>query len=361
MDALKVRAERIINLMELTKTQACVVKSLENRRYFTDLSTSEGMVVITAKGNRYVIVDDRYEEICEKQLAPQGFIIKIVVNGNYRDIMYEIVQSDRVSVMLLESEDISHEEYTHFENSMYCKISPLKSQLAKIRASKDIEEVESLKTAQRISEKTFEEIINCIKPGMTEKQVQARLVQSLLENGSDLDKFHIWCVSGANSSLVHGVATDKVIEKGDALLLDFGAVYNGYRSCLARTISIGRPNGDFAEAYKAVKNAGLLGAKHIRAGVSAKEVDDEIRGYIEQMGYGKYFVHDSGHGLGLSYTEAPVISSRSRDVLEKGNIIITEPGIYIKGKFGIRIGDTFYIGERGTEDLTKIQRELIIL
>ena len=120
---------------------------------------------------------------------------------------------------------------------------------------KDLEEVENIKTAQRINEKSFEELLSFIKPGMTEKQIQAKLVQLMLENGSDLAKFHICCVSGTNSSLVHGHATDKRVEKGENLMLEFGAVYNGYRSDMARTIVLGKANEDFKKAYQIVQNA----------------------------------------------------------------------------------------------------------
>lgn len=362
MNALKNRADRIVQLLILTKTDACVVKSLENRRYITGLATSDGMVVVTRMGNRYVIVDERYEEIATKQLIPQGFAVRIALSrADYVDIMNDIVQTDRVSAMLLESDGISHEEYIDFENGMYSKVMPLKTQLSKIRTSKDAVEVENIKTAQRINEKTFEQMLDYIKPGMTEKQVQAKIVQSLLENGSDLDRFHICCVSGPNSSLVHGAATDRIITAGDPVMMEFGAVYNGYRSTMTRTVCVGQPQEEFKRIYNIVHNASLLGAKYIRSGVTAAAADEEIRGYIEQSGYGLNFRHASGHGIGLDYIEGPVLSYNSKETLAVGNVISMEPGIYLKGQFGVRIADLLYIGQQGTEDITRAPRELIIL
>ncbi len=362
MFSLRTRADRVRKMLELTRTDACVVKSFENRRYLTDLPTSAGLVVVTKMGNCYVIVDDRYEEVARKELAWQGFIIRVVLNKhNYMDVMNDIVQSDKISTMLIESDIISHEEYLDFERAMYAKVMPLKSQLAKIRACKDLKELESTKTAQRISEKTFDELLEYIKPGMSERQVQTKIVQSLLENGSDLDKFHICCVSGSNSSMVHGRATDKIIEKGDPLLLDFGATYNGYKCSMSRTICVGKPTEDFVNAYNVVKNANLLGAKYIKNGISGKSADEQIRSYIEQMGYGPNFLHASAHGIGLKYNELPAVSPSSKDTLSVGNIIAMEPGVYFKGKFGVRIGDLFYIGEKYTENLTRSPKELIIL
>lgn len=362
MFALKARADRIIKLLELTKTDACVVKSVENRRYLTGLATSAGMVVITKKGNRYFVVDDRYEEIATKQLVPQGFIVRGLLNyDNYAEIMYDIVQRDHVSVMLLESDGISHEEYIKFENSMYSKVMPLKAQLNKIRAIKDLEEVENIKTAQRISEKVFDEMLEYIKPGMTEKQVEAKIVQKLLENGSDLAKFHMCCVSGPNSSLIHGKATDRVIEKGDPLLMDFGAIYKGYRSSMSRTIAVGKPSEDFEKAYNAVKAASLLGAKYVKAGAVAQSVDEEIRAIIEDMGYGGNFRHAAGHGIGIDYIELPIVGHKSNEILNVGNLMVIEPGVYVQGQYGIRIGDMYHIGENGTENLTRTTKDLIIL
>ena len=362
MFALKARAERMIKLLELTNTDACVVKSRQNRRYFTGLSTSAGMVVITRRGNRYVVVDDRYEEIATKQLVPQGFIVRVLLNyDNYAEIMDDIVQSDHISAMLLESDGISHEEYIQFENSMYSRVMPLKAQLNKLRAVKDLEEVENIKTAQRISEKVFDDILEYIKPGLTEREVEAEIVHKLLDYGSDLGQFHMCCVSGANSSLIHGSATDRIIEKGDPLLLDFGAIYNGYRSCMSRTVCVGKPSADFERAYNAVKAASMLGAKYVKAGVSAQTVDREVRGYIEQMGYGGNFRHGTGHGVGLDYIELPLITGRSTDVLATGNMLVIEPGIYVKGEYGIRIGDLYYLDENGTEDITRAAKDLIIL
>ncbi|MEG0019356.1 MAG: Xaa-Pro peptidase family protein [Oscillospiraceae bacterium] len=362
MFALKTRAERVRKLLALTKTDACVVKSIENRKYLTGLTTTEGMVIVTKAGNCYVLVDERYEEIATRQLAPQGFIIKVILTPlNYVDFMNDIVQSDKIKSMLLESSGISHEDYLEFETAMYAKVMPLKTQLYKIRTSKDLEEVENIKTAQRINEKTFDEILEFIKPGMTERQIQAKLVQSLLENGSDLDKFHICCVSGANSSLIHGQASDKVITNGECLLLDFGAIYGGYKSYLTRTISIGKPSSEFAKAYEVVKNASLIGVKYIHNGNSCKNADTEVRSYIEQMGYGGNFRHSSGHGVGLDFIEAPVIAQRSTETLQVGNVVTLEPGIYIKGQFGIRICDLLYIGDSGTENLTRAPKDLIII
>ncbi len=358
----KQRADRLRKVLELIKADACIVKSEGSRRYLTGISTNEGMVVITRAGNRYFLVDTSYEEMATRALSVQGFTVRTVgQQAEYAMFINEIIQADKIKTVLLESNAVSHEEYLSFENALYAKVLPLKTQLDKLRMIKDLEEVENIKTAQRINEKSFESLLGFIKPGMTEKQVQAKLVQLMLENGSDLEKFHICCVSGANSSLVHGHATDKVIEKGDNIMLEFGAVYNGYRSDMARTISVGEPSDEFKKAYKIVQNACIIGQRYIQKGVSGKAADTEIRQYIEENGYKNYFRHSLGHGIGVQLREGPYLAQDSKDILTIGNVVTMEPGIYIKGKFGIRIEDLLYISNMGTENLTRTTRDLIIL
>ena len=358
----KARADRLRKVLELIRADACIVKSEDSRRYLTGISTNEGMVMVTRAGNRYFLTDTSYEEMATRALSPLGFTVRTVgQNAEYAMFLNEIIQSDKIKTVLLESNAISHEEYLAFENALYAKVQPLKTQLDKLRMIKDLEEVENIKTAQRINEKSFEELLGFIKPGMTEKQVQAKLVQLMLENGSDLEKFHICCVSGPHSSLVHGRATDKKIETGENLMLEFGAVYNGYRSDMARTICIGQPSDEFKNAYRIVQNACVIGQRYIQKGVSGRAADTEIRRYIEENGYRNYFRHSLGHGIGIQLREGPYLAQDSKDVLTAGNVVTMEPGIYIKGKFGIRIEDLLYISNIGTENLTRTTRDLIIL
>ena len=358
----KQRSDRLRKVLELIKADACIVKSEESRLYLTGLSTSRGMVMITRAGNRYFLVDSRYEELASRILSPQGFTVRTVGQGSeYAMFINEIIQADKIKTVLLESINMNHEDYLALENALYAKVMPLKTQLDKLRMAKDLEEVEYIKTAQRISEKSFEDLLPFIKPGVTEKQVQAKLVQLMLENGSDLEKFHICCVSGANSSLVHGRATDKVIEKGYNLMLEFGAIYNGYRSDMARTIVVGKANEEFKKAYRIVQNACIIGEKYIKKGVSGRASDAEIRRYIEENGYKNYFRHSLGHGIGIQLYEGPYLSQDSSDILTAGNVVTMEPGIYISEKFGIRIEDLLYISNLGTENLTRTTRYLIEL
>lgn len=358
----KARADRLRKVLELIRADACIVKSEDNRRYLTGITTRDGVVIITKAGNRYFIADAKSEEIASRQLSPQGFTVRGVNQpSEYPICINEIFQADKISTALLESNSISHEDYLWLENSLYAKILPLKTQLDKLRMTKDLEEIEYIKTAQRISEKSFEDLLRFIKPGMSEKQIQAKLVQLMLENGSDMAKFNIVCVSGENTSLVHSTATDRIVEKGDNVMLEFGAVYNGYRSNMARTFCVGKANDEFKRAYNVVKNATIIGQKYIRKGVSGRDADSEIRRYIEENGYRNHFRHSLGHGIGIGLEEAPYLSQDSVDILTTGEVVTMEPGIYLPGKFGVRIEDLLYISNLGTENLTRTTKELLEL
>ncbi len=362
MFSIKLRLEKVRKLLELIKTDACVVKSYENRLYLTGLKTSSGLVIVTKRGNSYFLVDKRYEEIAQKQLLSQGFKVIIVNNGSeYTKYINEIVQSDRVSSMILESQGISHEDYLSFETALYAKTMPMKSQLNKLRMIKNLDEVENIKAAQRINEKVFNEVINFIKPGMTERQVQAKIVHLMLENGSDLDKFSICCISGKNSSLIHGRASDKVIEKGENVMIEFGAVYNGYRSNMARTIFFGKPSDEFLKAYDVVKNSFVIAMQHLKNGAAGIDADTAVRNFIESSGFRGCFNHSLGHGIGIDLNESPALSPTSTDILSKGNILAIEPGIYLKENFGIRICDMFYVSDNLVENITRTPKDLIIL
>ncbi len=356
----KIKLEKVRELLSRVKADAIVVKSYENRLYLTGLKASWAVVIITKKG-QYFLCDDRYSEIATRELVPLGFNVVVGTTVQTMKNINNIMQDDRVSVMLLESDGISHEDYLAFETALWAKTFPLKTQLQKLRAVKDLSEIENIKTAQRINEKCFEEILKFISVGLTEKEIEAKLVHLMLENGSDLDKFHICCISGKNSSLVHGRASERILRDGDVLLLEFGAVYNGYRSNMARTVCIGYASEEFKKAYEVVKNSFVIAMQNINSEKSAKKIDEEVRTYIEKSGYRGCFNHSLGHGIGIDLNEAPILNPSSSDMITPGNVLAIEPGVYIKENFGIRICDMIYLSENSIENLTRATKELIIL
>jgi Xaa-Pro aminopeptidase len=218
-----------------------------------------------------------------------------------------------------------------------------------------------MRKAQSITDKAFAEIITRLKAGMTEKELQAELIYCLYKNGADGLAFSPIVVSGPNTSLPHGVASDRVIREGDFVTMDFGAQYQGYCSDMTRTVAIGYASEEMKEVYNTVLKAQLAGIAATKAGIPGGEVDGAARAVIEEAGYGKYFGHGYGHSVGLEIHEAPNCGFASQQIMVENCVASAEPGIYLPGKFGVRIEDVLIYKEGGYENITASPKNLIII
>jgi len=223
---------------------------------------------------------------------------------------------------------------------------------------KDERELECLWQAHKIADAAFEQLLKELKAGMTEKELAARLEYYMRSLGSDGVSFDTIVASGHRSALPHGAPTDKVVEVGDFVTFDFGALYNGYHSDTTRTVVMGMANSWHREIYTVVQEAQYRGLKAAKPGITGKELDAEIREYLESRGYGKYFNHGLGHGVGLEIHELPNINSRGDIVLQEGMVFTIEPGVYIQGRGGVRIEDTVVLTKEGTHSLTALKKTL---
>ena len=231
-----------------------------------------------------------------------------------------------------------------------------------IRMCKSREEAEFIVSAQRIAEKAFENILNFIKPGVTEKQIEARLMCDGTLAGSEGPSFEYIVVSGPNTSKPHGKAGERTVQPGDFITMDYGCTYNGYLSDMTRTVAVGDVTDEQRHLYETVLKAQRIALDMIAPGVSCREIDKAARDYI--IGFEKYkngFGHSLGHSVGLEIHETPVFGPKSEDVCRQGHIMTVEPGIYLPGEYGCRIEDMVYITENGYENLTLSPKELIIL
>ena len=238
---------------------------------------------------------------------------------------------------------------------------PLSSRLLDLRSVKSKKEADNIIKAQRIAEKAFYDILDYIKVGMTEKLIAATLNYKMMCYGAESPSFDTIVVSGQNSSLPHGVPTEKKIEKGDFITMDFGAMYNGYCSDMTRTVAVGFATDEMKKVYDTVLNAQLAGIDAAQAGRTGAEIDRVARDIISSAGYGQYFGHALGHGVGIEIHEEPKVSPSNGEVLPEGSVITIEPGIYIPGHFGVRIEDMLYIKTNGNTNLTNYPKNLIIL
>lgn len=354
------KIEKASALCGVLGADACLITSPENRRYLTGLRSSSAAVLLTASGNAYYITDFRYIEDSKAQLAAEGFSI-VMENGNLLSAIDRICQEERLSSLAFEDGYITQRDYTHWEKTLQIDLISMGDSLATLRQIKDDYELDCIKTSLQIAEQSLEEAFSEAKAGMSEQEFSARLTYHLLKNGSEFGEFGIVAVSGTKSALPHGKASDKPLAYGDFLLVDFGAIYQGYYSDITRTVAIGNATPKMEAVYDTVLKANLAGISAIQAGKTGKEIDSAARAVIADAGYGDYFLHGLGHGVGQEIHERPKLASTSEDILAKGNVVTVEPGIYLPNEFGVRIEDMLLVTDKGAQNLTRMEKGLRVL
>ncbi|MCH5191318.1 MAG: aminopeptidase P family protein [Oscillospiraceae bacterium] len=352
------------NLKKLLADQgehtAALIISPENRRYFTSFPSSDGYLLVN--GERAVfITDGRYIEAAENSAKDCEVVLQERIYPQIGQILEEmgcqnlLVESSRMTVSVYNSlKGVLKKTSISTDDALDKMINSL-------RSVKTAEEIESIKAAQKITDDAFTHILGFIKPGVTEREIGLELDSYMLSHGGEALSFETIAVSGKNSSMPHGVPSDKKIENGDFITMDYGTVVNGYHSDMTRTVAVGYADDEMKKVYKTVLAAQKACLEGLKSGLSCRDGDALARKVIEDAGYGKYFTHSTGHGVGVEIHEFPNLSPSSDTVLTPGHIVTVEPGIYIPGKFGVRIEDMAVITENGCEDITHSPKELIIL
>jgi Xaa-Pro aminopeptidase len=248
-----------------------------------------------------------------------------------------------------------------YEKKLNAQLIPLHSKIAGFRQVKEAYELERMRKAQQITDAAFAEVLTRIDVGMTEKEVAAELIYCLLKNGGEGLSFDPIVVSGPNTSLPHGVPSDRRLKEGDLVTMDFGVIYQGYCSDMTRTVALGYATEEMRKVYDTVLKAQLAGIEATRAGVKGKDIDAAARQVIVDAGYGDYFGHGYGHSIGMECHEQPSCSPAGETVMEENMVSSAEPGIYLPGKFGVRIEDVVIIKADGCEDITRSPKNLIII
>ncbi|GEN32835.1 M24 family metallopeptidase [Aneurinibacillus danicus] len=329
-----------------------------NRRYITGFTGSSGCCLVTESAAD-LITDFRYIEQAIRQ-APAFEIVR-----HQADMLETVIErAKRYGVKRLGFEK-SHVTYALYQRLAELadgiKLVPVSGVVEASRLVKTADELQVIREATEIADKAFAHILNFIKPGVTELAVANELEFYMRSLGAASSSFDIIVASGARSALPHGVASDKVIEKGEMVTLDFGAYHKGYCSDITRTIAVGEPGEKMREIYNIVLRAQLNGVNKIGAGMTGKEADALTRDIILEAGYGPYFGHSTGHGIGLEVHEGPTLSVRGEQKLEPGMVVTIEPGIYLEGEGGVRIEDDVVITENGCEILTRSPKELLVI
>jgi len=341
------------------KADGLLLTSRYSRHYGAEFDISEGVAIVSAKGCRY-FTDSRYIEAAQKGI--KGFeVIMTDREHPFTLLLNEAIADFGVTTLGYEENYLTVGEYNAYDSKLNAKLVPMHAQISGFRAVKEEWELQHMRKAQEITDKAFAEMCTRIKTGMTEKELQAELIYCLYKNGGEGLSFDPIVVSGPNTSLPHGVATDRVIQAGDFVTMDFGVLYNGYCSDMTRTVAVGYATEEMETVYNTVLQAQLAGIAATRAGVKGKEIDAAARKVITDAGYGDYFGHGYGHSLGLEVHEAPNCNPSGETVMEVGMVSSAEPGIYLPGKFGVRIEDVVIFTADGCENITKSPKNLIIV
>ena len=352
------RIKQIQNFLE--PDEAAIIFDDNNRFYFTGMRSSAGTVLIT-KDAAYLLIDFRYYEKAKKTVKSAEVIL---CEKLYRQLT-ALLQKHGIKTVLCETDCVTVAEFNGITKGLAdFKISDsgkLSEKIGNLRSIKTQPEIESIKKAQALTDKTFDYILNKITAGVTEKEVMLDMEFFMRRLGSEGVSFDFIVVSGKNSSLPHGVPGDKVIEKGDFVTMDFGAVVNGYRSDMTRTVVIGKADEEMKTLYNTVLSAQLAAEEAIAEGVTGAALDKIARDIIDATAYKGCFGHSLGHGVGMYIHEAPGVSGGNTAGLKVGHVITIEPGIYVKGKYGCRIEDMAAIRKNGAEILTKCPKHLIEL
>ena len=347
-------------LCEQKSGTCALIISPESRRYFTGFESSDGFLLVSPD-RAVFITDGRYIEAAEKQISN----CEVVLLEKTCPQIAKFLDEMNCTRLLVESTKMTVSTYNSLKGVL--KKTPISTDstlgtlINTLRSVKAETEVENIVKAQRISEQAFEHILKFIKVGVTEKEIALELDFFMLRNGGEGLSFETIAVSGKNSSMPHGVPSDKKIENGDFVTLDFGTIINGYHSDMTRTVAVGFATDEMKTIYNIVLQAQNNCLNNIKAGISCKDGDNFAREVINDAGYGKYFTHSTGHGVGVEIHEYPNLSPASDSILQVGNIVTVEPGIYMPEKFGVRIEDMALITESGCINLTKANKDLIIL
>lgn len=332
----------------------------EPGEFYTAGFHGEG-VALLGKNDTTYITDSRYIELANKVVGNAAEILMVDRQRNYTALINEFLEKNQVKRLGIEEGYMTLAAYQSYEKKLRARLVPAGQLLLDLRAAKDSEEIECLIKAQRIAEKALEEIFRFIKPGVTEREVAAKLTYDMLRFGAEKNSFDPIVVSGPNGSLPHGIPGDRVIQSGDFVTMDFGCKWGGYCSDMTRTVAVGQPTREMVEVYDLVLKAQLAGIAASKAGVPGKEIDAAARKVIEDGGYGAYFGHGYGHSVGIEIHESPNANTSDATPMPVGAAVSAEPGIYLPGKFGVRIEDVVIMEEGGCQVITKAPKELVIL
>lgn len=350
--------EKLMSLLP-NEIDAALITEDVNRRYFTGMKSSAGTVLVTRE-KAYLIIDFRYIEKAQKTVRDA----EVIMQGKLYEQINGLLEKHGAKTLAIESRSATVEWLNSAKSAIKAEIdssNALSDAIDRLRIVKSQDEIDKIIKAQRIAEAAFEDVLNFIRPGVTEREIGLHLDYYMLLHGAEALSFDTIAVSGPNTSLCHGVPTDRKVQPNEFVLMDYGAVYDGYHSDMTRTVCVGKPTEKMEKVYAIVLDAQLKALSEIKAGARGADIDKTARDVITEAGYGEAFGHSLGHGVGMNIHETPNASPNSKHVFEENMIVTVEPGIYLPDEFGVRIEDFVIIKNGGCENMTLAKKNLISL
>jgi Xaa-Pro aminopeptidase len=349
------RLSRVLEIIEQKNLHSCVLKGMDNIFYLTGFRGSEGTVLVT-RGDVVVLTDSRY--ITHAREKAEG--CTVLETRGKDNLLGTLFERYGITKTGFDSNHTLYQTYYNWkEGSPGVEFVPLSNDIEAVRRCKDPDEILAVRKAVDIATKAFAAVLEKIAPGATEKEVANELDHAMRCLGADAPSFETIVASGPRAALPHARPTDKALEAGEEVIIDFGCEVDGYCSDETCTVPLGEPKGKISEIYGIVREAKEKGIQAVRAGLSVQELDMIVRGFIEDKGYGDFFRHGTGHGVGIAVHEAPAITVNGEGLLEENMIITVEPGIYIPQVGGVRLEDMVLVTRDRGEVLTKLRKDLI--
>lgn len=362
---MKERIKKLFKEIELKENEAMLISNESNVKYMSGYSGEAAYLILSNKGHVFM-TDGRYDEQARIECGDTFEVTKWhnPTRPDPETILHYLNSFD-IEKLYFNENEMTFKQYTtlsncikHHESSI--ELSPISGMVEKLRAVKDENEVENIRIACDIADKALESLVPHIKIGATELELVGQLEYYLKKHGAENISFDTIIVSGLKTALPHGKPTDKKLEKGDFLQIDFGALYKGYHSDMSRTFIIGEADDRKKALYEMMLNATVAGTEALKGEISAKTPDDAVRKIISDE-YIEYYYPGLGHGVGLDIHEGPFMSTTSTARVETSNVLTIEPGVYVPGWGGMRIEDTILVTEDGYEVLSKFPRHLQVL
>lgn len=348
---------RLREKMEQNDVDGLLITNDQNRRYMTGFTGTAGVILVSLD-QAVFITDFRYTVQAKEQVT--GYELVEHKGPIHQEVANQVEQLG-IKRLGFEKNHMTYSTFEVYQQVLSSEFIPIDGLVEQLRMYKTESEIAILKDAAQIADAAFDYIQTIIKPGVKEIDVSNELEFFMRKQGAVSSSFDIIVASGYRAALPHGVASDKEIQTGELVTLDFGALYKGYCSDMTRTLAVGPISDELNTIYHTVLEAQKRGMDGLKAGITGKEADALTRDYIKEQGYGEYFGHSTGHGLGMDVHEAPSLSFRNDHPLEPGTVVTVEPGIYVPNIGGCRIEDDAVVTENGNERLTFSTKELITL